>query len=1835
MMSRDLLAAIHQQFNNRPEAVAIEWGGRMLSYQQLAGAVAETAGALRRGGQAPVAFFLEPCPALVVNLTACLFTGHVFAPLNPMLPDPVLRQMLTRVAPSVIMTIPTLAERTYALAAQLDPVPEVRVCDPVGLNMGTEPLFNPWHELESPRWQDPCYIYFTSGSTGDPKPILGSYRGLSHFVMWQQTEFAIGPQHRVGQVTLPAFDPFLREVLLPLVAGAVLVLPEHRELILSEQLPAWVNQNEISVLHMVPTLFRQNLLHPQGRSHPLSLDYLFLAGEPLRGRDVAQFYQCYGEGSCQLVNLYGPTETTLAKVFKRLGPDDMADDLIPIGRPLDEQVKVHVLDERGQHCDVGQPGELVIETELRSYGYLGLKEENRRSFRRSPPYYFTGDMGKLRPDGQLVCLGRKDNQIKLRGVRADLLGIESVIEQAPGVAQCVVRVQDEGLSTAQLQAFVVLASNNDAGTMLDYTNQHLNQALVPAKWIQVEALPQLPNGKVNRKKVHQLVGSELQFAPYRAPVDEDQRRLVAIWQQVLQQQRVGMDDHFFRRGGHSLQLMSLKTLLEQAFSVSIEPGLLFTHLTPASQLAYLQTRQQRPETYTLEQTALESAGPVSVLQRNIILAHQFHRQDSSYNLTRVIELNQPLDSRRLELAMAVLTDNLPLLRSTFVIEQGEVRTQITPVISVPVESYSLAGGLRFEDSLSAFVRPFELEVAPLLRVGLWEVSATQAYLALDIHHSLVDGISVSHLLAMLLECYQGRSPAEPAWHYHDYVSYNLKQQALHEPGNIAYWKTVLSPLPEPLQLASGHDRPIQFDGRAEMQMLEIGSQQLRHLQQLAQHQGCTLFVLLYAAYSLVLQKISGQNDMVIGVPVAGRDLPEVAEMPGVFMRVLPLRTVYSAESSLTDYLMMIQQNFAAALAHQDFAFENLVEALKIPRSANRQPLFDTLFALHDGVDWQDGELSACEVHVSPAQAKADLAVDAYLHHDALTVTFTHAEAMLDSGRVTQLVQYMATLLMRITEHPPSQSLRRFDRVPVLEQVQLLEQFNQTTQAVEGRQTLVDRFHQQVDLTPEREACRSAGVALSYRELDQRANQLAHALLVHGRPLLADGEQGKVAIMIAPSVELAVAIWAVLKAGMAYVPLDPDFPVERLQFMVKDAGITLMLTDQNALAEQLFHGPVLAVEERAYPKYPTTRPEGEGVNQKQLAYLIYTSGSTGQPKGVMIEHGAAVNFLNGMERALSFNDSKTVLALTTFSFDIFVLEFFLPLLKGARLVIATRRQQQDMAELSMLIGRAGITTLQFTPSRMKMFLAYQPALDCFAGVEEVLMGGEYVGIELVDSIRGYCSARVFNMYGPTETTVWSAVGELTCATQSKVGIPIDNTQLYVLDEQHTLCPLGTLGELYIAGQGLARGYHQLPEKTAKAFVDNPFRSGQRMYRTGDLAYWLPSGELVVCGRIDSQVKIKGHRIELHEVEDVLKWYPGIQDAVCLVRERRTQGFSESYLCAFYQAVDPLEEAQLRHHIRTYLPEYMVPEAWRALDTFPLTANGKIDRKAFPQIVAPATKLVPAAADLHATPFSLTPTEQIIYRVWSGLLPVAEPGLDDNFFELGGNSLHVVFAQKALAEQGINVSAITILEQATISHLANWVDSQQPPRATKPCRSISFAMASQEDKEAGSEWEYSHPPIISDVLVELSQQLGVMPGVLLAGLHIYALAAVTEQTQIDVYIGVNATHCHSVSLALVGIDNLPDFIAAVADAVVRRAPEEIRNFEPHRRRGQASVYIAAANQKALSRNTIFDLVLLFDCGGTGPLRLQGQLNHKHISKDTFTAVGQVLNGLITQLAQGERG
>ncbi|UXI00905.1 non-ribosomal peptide synthetase [Photobacterium sp. TY1-4] len=1809
-MRFDLLEAFAQQCAKRGDAVAIERGAQQLSYRELRQQSAAIAHFLQsRPGH--VALYLDACPTLISSLLACLHTGHVFAPVHTELPDALATSMLAQIAPTCVVTTARHAERLGRMVAGMSCAPEIIVWDE--WTPGLPPTED--DVLATPRSQDPCYIYFTSGSTGEPKGILGSYRGLSHFVMWQQQTFGIEAHHRVGQLTIPAFDPFLREVLLPLVAGAVLVMPTDRTLVLTDQLLTWINQAEISVLHMVPTLLRQRLLQADA-PQPLSLEYLFLAGEPLRGSDLAAFYRSYGEERCQLVNLYGPTETTLAKVFKRLSPADSDADMVPIGMPLDEQVQVHVLDPQGRPCAEDEVGELVIETDLRSHGYLGLEAETQRCFRQSPPYYFTGDLGKRLPDGQLVCIGRKDNQIKIRGIRADLLGLERVVQQAPTVELCVLQVVDTGQPSARIRAFVV-ASRADGAQIAEFVSQRLNRALVPAEWVLVETLPTLPNGKVNRKALAGVVGTELQIDAYRVAETPQEQQILTVWQQVLGQDRIGMDDHFFRRGGHSLMLMTLKAALEQAFSVRLDVAALFAHLTPATQLAYLQTCHAagsgEPDT-PLRRVQPGDIGPVSVLQRNVILAHQFHQQDSSYNITRVVELDQVLNTERLQQAVDACVAHVAILRATFVIDDGTVLSRIQPEVSVPVEGGRLDESAQLRAQLARFVRPFVLEIAPLLRIGLWSVAGERTYLALDIHHSIADGISAAQLITMILARYQGDVADPMPWQYHDYIDYNRRQLAAREADNLAYWQQRLAAMPEPLQLSPGRERPGQFDGAGSTQLLQIDKALMGRLEQVARQQGCSLFALLFAAYALTLHRFSGQDDVIIGVPVAGRDLPEVVSMPGVFMRVLPFRSTSHAQATLAQYLTLIQQQLAEAVAHQDFAFEHLVDAVRAPRDPSRQPLFDTLFAMHDAIDLSDGGLQVREIQLHHRQVKADLIIDVYRYRDALTVACSFAEQMIAPNRVAQLLQSLSVLLQRLADMPLSQPLTQIDGIPAAERERLLHTLNQTAHPITGPGTLIERFHQQVDRAPMQQACRSQGQKLTYRALDERANQLAHGLLeTLGQP------QARVAIMVAPSADLAVAILAVLKAGMAYVPLDPDFPQERLQYMVANAGVACLITDQPEVAKSLFAGPIVSASPEAWADRPQSRPS-VSYDPHHLAYVIYTSGSTGQPKGVMIENVSVVNFINGMARSLGEMTQKTVLVLTTFSFDIFVLEFFLPLLTGAQLVIASRRQQQDMSLLSALIRKEDITTLQFTPTRMKMFLAFDPTLQCFRGIREVLMGGEYVGFELVETIRNHSPARIFNVYGPTETTVWSTVCELTQADRSKVGRPIDNTLVYVLDQHRRLCPMGTQGELYIAGMGLARGYHRLPDKTAEAFVDNPFQPGQRMYRTGDLAYWLPSGELCIQGRLDHQVKVKGHRIELHEIESVLKRHPAVHDAVCLVRERQVQGFAEGFLCAFYQADSKVEAEQLRQHVRAHLPGYMVPEAWAQLADFPKTANGKIDRKHFPEIARDPAETGRTTAQSR--------TEERIYQVWAAILPTAEIGFTDNFFDLGGNSFHVVLVQKALADQDMHVSAIDILEHGSISRLAAWYDRASEASQSVRCYAMPFPEAPSVPASGRDTWEDDLGDASGPALEALRRQLDVSREELITGLLIYALGAVSGQTVLTLNISMTPDVCRLVRVDFTGVENLPAFFARVVDALATSPSHPFSQLSPDQEPGCYSIYLAADAHKSVVRGQLFDLELIYlwDDG----LQLQARANHPQVCRDALTQVGQAMKGLVAQFA-----
>lgn len=1053
---------------------------------------------------------------------------------------------------------------------------------------------------------------------------------------------------------------------------------------------------------------------------------------------------------------------------------------------------------------------------------------------------------------------------------------------------------------------------------------------------------------------------------------------------------------------------------------------------------------------TLERVSRDQPLQLSFMQERIWFLAQMYPRAVAYNLPNAYRLRGRLDPQALVASLEALVERHEVLRTTFSSVDGMAVQRVAPELPLELEHLDLssepypqkhADRLAREDANHAF----DLEHGPLFKCRLLRLGSDEHLLLWTIHHIVADGwSSVIYLreLKALYEAYASGKEAALAdlpFQYADFAAWERRVQHGErlEP-QLAYWREKLTaPLPV-LELPTDHPRPAVVQYRGDYRAFKVRGSLTRGLKRVAAAHGGTLFMTLLAAYKVLLQRYSQQDDICVGSPIARRSQPEFESIFGCFINSLPLRTDLSEDPPFHELLRRVSDTCSGAFRHQDVPFEQILEATEAPRDTSHTPLFQVMFILHVQDTRKitaigDVELTPVEYHTKGS--KFDLTLELKETAEGLEGFFEYSTDLYDASTIERMAEHFQVLLAGIVANPQSR-LSELPLLTVAERTQQLSEWNATVRdfpLVEGVQQL---FEAQARQTPDAVAVSCSGTHLSYQSLDQRANRIARRLRALG---LADA--ARVGLCLERSVDMLAALLGVLKAGAAYVPLDPSFPADRLQFMVDDAGIGLLLT-QASLRDLLpadrgatlyLDGDAAAIDgESADPLTPSTDPE-------RLAYVIYTSGSTGRPKGVQIPHRALTNLLCSMAETPGIGSDDTLLAVTTLSFDIAGLELYLPLLVGARVVIASREEAADGTRLAALLADCGASVMQATPSTWRLLL--ESGWRGRAGLK-ALSGGEALPRDLAEQLLG-AGLELWNMYGPTETTIWSAVEPVVSGEAAvPIGRPIANTSLYVLGEGMSLLPRGALGELYIGGYGLARGYLNRRELTAERFVANPFLQGERLYRTGDRARYLPDGRLEVLGRTDYQVKVRGYRIELGEIEAVLLRHPRIQDAVVTVREdvagdKRIVGY----------VIDADGEsapvAELRAHLKQSLPDYMLPSAFVRMQSFPLTLNNKVDRRALP---APDGSAVPAV--IYEAPRDELDGQ--LAAIWARVLGVERVGITDDFFELGGHSLLAVrLVADMEREAGLKLPLAFVFQGRNIAAIRRLATGEGSSGETGPC------------------------------------------------------------------------------------------------------------------------------------------------------------------------------------------
>ncbi|MFF9027203.1 amino acid adenylation domain-containing protein [Streptomyces iakyrus] len=1488
-----------------PDAPAVRFGDETLSYAELNRRANRLAHALIRRGVGPesiVALALPRSSAHIVALLAVVKAGAAHLPLDPDHPAARIRYMLADARPAVLLT----GVGTRAAIPDDDPTPVLVVDDPrTAARIGGCPDTDP-SPAERPRpltLASPAYVIYTSGSTGRPKAVQMTGLGVANMLRWHHDQLGGGPGTRTAQFTAISFDVSVQEVLSALLFGKTLVVPDEDTRRDPRRFAAWLTEHQVDEI-FAPSTVLESLAEAAteaGLRVP-SLGQIAQAGEALTlSRRLRAFHE---HTPRHLHNHYGPTEAQV--LTARTLPADPAEwpAVAPLGRPIDN-VRVYLLDDALRPVPPGATGELYTNTVGLARGYLDRPALTAQRFVADPygrpgdRMYRTGDLARWTPDGHLEFLGRADDQLKVRGFRIEPGEIEAALTEHSDVAQAAVLVRQDQPGDQRLVAYVVPVADRapDPHVLRGFLRDRLPDYMVPAAVVPLPALPLTPNGKLDRAA---LPAPDLTRGGIgRDPHTPQEQILCDLFAQVLGLPRVGADDDFFDLGGHSLLATRLAARIRATFGAETGVRAVFEARTPAALAKRLDdggparpalTRRARPEVL-----------PLSFAQRRLWFLHQLEGPSATYNIPLALRFTGALDHTALRAALGDVVARHESLRTVFPQTDG-VPTQrvLDPEWAVPPLPVTPATARTLPDLLTAAARhAFLLESECPVRAELFALAPDEHVLLLVLHHIAGDGWSLSPLARDLTRAYaaraEGTEPASPPLPV-QYADYTLWQNDLlgeHDDDDsllarqVAYWRAALEGLPEQVTLPGDRPRPAAASYAGDYVEVGLDADLHRALAGLARRNGTTVFMVLQAGLAALMTRMGCGTDIPIGSPIAGRTDQAMDDLIGFFVNTLVLRTDTSGNPTFTQLLRRVRDTALNAYAHQDVPFEYLVEVLNPARSLAHHPLFQVMLALQNTPEGRF-ELPGVEVAVSQARtgtAKFDLFFSLMERTtddgvpDGIEGAVEYSGDLYEPATVRALFTRWQLLLAAVAD-TPDRPIADVDVLTAAEREQVLRAWNDTAVLI-APQPLPALLAERVAATPDAVAVVADGATLTYRELDDRANRLAGEILAHG------GGPGMVVALALPRTEvLPVALLAVLRTGAAYLPLDTEYPASRLDFMLRDARPAVLLTTQatgklvpdvEGLARITLDDPGTVEALRARPAAPPRVRIAPG----QPAYVLYTSGSTGTPKGVVVPHEALANFLHAMGRLVPLTPEDRLLAVTTVSFDIAALEIWLPLLRGARVVLAPRDVVRQPSALLEWVSTQGITVMQATPSLWRTLVAHDPAP--LRGLR-VLTGGEALPERLAADLAGL--GEVLNLYGPTETTIWSTASRETGTLPPLIGTPIDNTRAYVLDARLRPVPPGVVGDLYLAGTGLAQGYLRRAGLTACRFVACRHGApGERMYRTGDLARWTGDGQLEFAGRADDQVKLRGFRIEPGEIERVLDGQPGVRQAAVTVREDR--------------------------------------------------------------------------------------------------------------------------------------------------------------------------------------------------------------------------------------------------------------------------------------------------------------------------------------------------------------
>ena len=1655
---------LQAQAARTPDAVAVAAGGQSLTYGELERRSNQLAHALRRRGVGPevrVGVCMERSLEMVIALAAILKAGGAYVPLDPEYPPDRLGFVLEDSAVSLLLCHEHVAGRLPAGGFQR------LVADPLWAQAAGE---SPESVEDRAEPRNLAYVIYTSGSTGRPKGVMVTHENVVRLFRATDAWFGFGPADVWTLFHSYAFDFSVWEMWGALLYGGRLVVVPYLTSRDPEELRRLLAAEGVTVLNQTPSAFRQLARADLASGEAeLSLRLVIFGGEALEPGSLRAWVGKHGDARPRLVNMYGITETTVHVTCRPITRADAEQGSgSPIGVPIPD-LAVRVLDRRLQAVPAGVAGEMYVGGAGVARGYLNRPALTAERFVPDPlgtvpgaRLYRSGDGARLLSGGGLEYLGRLDGQVKIRGFRVEPGEVEAALRDHPGVREAVVAVWDAAPGDRRLVAYLVPAAGAvPPAELRGHLAGRLPEHMVPGEYVALDAFPRTPSGKLDRRALPEPQGAGAGDG-YLAPRTPAEERVAELFAAILGVRRVGVRDDFFALGGHSLLATSLAVRVREALGVEIPLHAVFGART-VGELAVLVEELRGAEAPPIPRAPRGAALPLSSAQERLWFLDRLDPGRATYNMPVALRLTGALDAAALEGALRALAARHETLRTTFAESEGRAVQVIHDGARLALLREDLGaeppdtreGALR-ERLLAHAYAPFDLREGPLFQPVLLRLDEGEHMLLLRMHHIIGDGWSTEVLRRELAVLYgalaRGERPVLPdlSVQYADYAVWQREQLSGERlRGQLAYWVRRLEGAPPVLELPTDRPRPAAPSHRGAVHPFQVDAATVERLRSLARAEGATLFMVLLAAFQVLLSRYGGSEDVVVGTPVAGRTRAELEGVVGFFANTLALRADLAGNPSFRALVRQVRRTTLRDLAHQEVPWERVVEALAPERSRGRNPLFQVMFALRGeaGEAPAPGPLRTRPEPLRSAVAKFDLTLSLEEAGGGLAGGLEYSTDLFEEGTAARMLRHFRALLDAVLADPEA-GVREVPLQTAEERRRVLgwgsgEDPGPTTECVLGM------FEAQARRTPDAQALVCGAEALTYAGLDRRANALAH--LLRGKGV---GPEVRVGVCVEHSPGLVVALLATWKAGGVYVPLDPATPAERLGFLARDAALAVVVATSGTEA-RLPPGAaeVVLLDERAESPAPPATAARAG----SLAYVMYTSGSTGIPKGVMVGHGALAAHVTTVRAAYGITAADRVLQFAAAVFDPSLEQILSALVCGAAVMLRPR-EIRSAAELARAIAAEGVTVANLPTAYWQQAAAAWAAAGAFQPhrLRLVIAGGERMSPEAVAVWRRgpLGEVRLLNAYGPTETTITATLHELPrdpedAGARVPIGGPLPGRRAYVLDAAGEPVPAGVPGELCLGGAGVARGYLGRPGLTAERFVPDPFspQPGARMYRTGDRARWRRTGVLEFLGRDDAQEKVRGFRIEPGEIESALCRHPGVAQAAVVVRgdgggERRLVG----YVVARGEAPRPRE---LREWVRERLPEHMVPAAVVVLDALPLTPTGKVDRRRLPAPEVERTREYLAPRDA---------LEQRLLRVWEEVLGTGRVGVTDNFFDAGGHSLAVLRLLAAVERlTGRRVPVATLLAGPTVEQLARALRTGEAATAQGPLVPIQPAGA----------------------------------------------------------------------------------------------------------------------------------------------------------------------------------